>query len=81
MAKTNKLEKFNTREDETYPNPDDLLVYQAVFVEEVSKNPKQINVHDSFAMGVTETSHDEIEMPVPSSSAGDLKVDESQQEA
>ena len=77
MAKTNKLEKFNTREDETYPNPDDLLVYQAVFVEEVSKNPKQINVHDSFAMGVTETSHDEIEIPVPSSSVGDLKVEES----
>ena len=27
MAKENKLKRFNTREDEDYPNPDDLLVY------------------------------------------------------
>ena len=36
MAKENKLKRFNTREDEPYPNPDNLMIYQSLFIEEVS---------------------------------------------
>ena len=35
IAKENKLKRFNTREDEPYPNKDDLLVYSNLFKEEV----------------------------------------------
>ena len=59
MAKVNKLKKFSTREGETLPNPDGILVYQCLFEDEVLKNQIQFKEQDSFEIEPKSTQQSE----------------------